>query len=139
MILPENYEECTNEQLNVEAAEKVCGWIWVAYQDMRVGQRVRKLMPEIPSAYYYPDATKARGDEEIDPDTYRYVPNFCSDRNALPDLWAALETRHILGSYMSHLCSRLPKYQFNVESYIAVHAADPRLCVIAALEAIGMR
>ncbi len=56
------------------------------------------------------------------------------DRNTLPELWGALERHHIMGSYISTLCSMLPKGQFNFEDYIAVHTASPRLCVEAALQ-----
>lgn len=63
--------------------------------------------------------------------------NYCTDRNCLPEIWAFMESKHMMGSYISHLCNMLPKGAFNVEDYVAVHCAKPRLCVIAALQSLG--
>lgn len=58
------------------------------------------------------------------------------DRDCLPLLWDELERRHLMGSYMSHLCALLPKGKFNVEDYIAVHTAPLSKCGEAFLRAI---
>lgn len=140
----------SNTQLNAAAAI-LCGWKWYMHNGKIPSPRhdgkeeafllpISEVTPNLIKIEGEPDASLHR----VYGSTRRRVPNFCEDRNTLPELWAAVEAAEKQDGVYWHF----PKWTRPYECGAACHWASsnsrhwaiatkiqPREHVIAALKA----
>jgi hypothetical protein len=110
----------TNEQLNRRAAE-VLGWEDVVQFGANRGENGIKqgTWMGVPPGEIYKNR--------------RSVPDFCTDRNALPELWAKVDDYSKVSCYLQEL-SGMPSS--TAQEMFEMIAATPRQHTIAALKAL---
>jgi hypothetical protein len=122
--------EVNNEQMNRVAAE-ACGWTEIG----------KYPSPRSSMGYALPPG------KEADYLNYRDVPDFCKDRNALPQLWKKVEDANKIDDFLRYLlCTNNPLYKdwpvpHCNPSYVIdwlLATAPPKHHVIAFLRALGL-
>lgn len=113
----------TDEQLN-ESMARACGW-----------RRVTGTEAHAPEMFYKPDTW-------LDAEGRRSragAHDYCNDRNALPEVYAALEAAGATEKYLMALRRLVDDgaAQIAYGQWWAVQTAEPRLQVIAALRALN--
>lgn len=136
----------TNEQLN-EAAARLCGWVDIAYlfkggfnQDgtIRENRHICLMRPtDVGSRYdvIEPDGTETRIRQGN-------LPRYCTDRNALPELWEAVEKKERRARFITYLMlnsTANPKHHDSGAPYVKAWNAvtsTPKQQTEAALRAL---
>lgn len=119
----------SDEELNRAAAE-ACGW--------------KEIRPHLKGAYMTTPfkgipPEKRRGGQQDNGPLFHSPPDYCTDRNALPELWAAVEESDKLDAFESEANMLLiEQRELRGRTFaIGLLMAPARLHVLAALKALG--